>query len=89
MSYWNYRVFRDIDDEGRERYSIVEVHYNKDDSVFGWAISAPLEWETYHDLKGTVKDLLPLAFNCPILVRKSVGSDELVEAPPALQQVKE
>ena len=81
ISHWNYRVLRDQYDDGTWKHIIISVHYKKDGTIWGWSETNPLEWEDLHDLKGTVNDLLPLAFNRPILIRNGKNSDTLIEAP--------
>lgn len=89
--YWNYRILRvDFDKssfkDNKEllelspdyNYKIVEVYYNDDGGIEGWADSTydTLLADNVEDLKGTVA-LLPDAFNEPVL--KIVDDDKLEE----------
>lgn len=79
---WNYRVLResDLEDPKTFSYRIIEAYYYADGSIYGWCDSGKsiLDWPDLEDLVGTVKKLLPLAFDKPTLVRVE-GTDTLAE----------
>jgi len=70
--HWNYRVIKD-----GINYRVVEVFYDKDGKIKGWADSTDiiLSWDNYDDLKGTAEKVL-YAFDQPVLV---VEGEKLVE----------
>jgi len=75
---WNYRIathifsYKDIkemeDNEDIRLFSIIEVYYDKDGKIDGYAdaVNPTKDWEGYDALLGTI-DMFPPAFLKPVL----------------------
>jgi hypothetical protein len=85
MSTWEYRVLRKTVKSVNEEkiyhiYQIIEVYYNNKNEIDGWIDllgDATSNYDSYDDLKSTIINLLPKAFNKPVLV--SDENDNLSE----------
>lgn len=75
--YWNYVVadHGPEHDEDGARFEIVEVYYDNDNNLFGYAGTGNLVTESVEDLKDSIENMLD-AFDHPMLNIKELFKDE-------------
>lgn len=84
---WNYRVLKEeIDNLGEklEKYRIIQVYYDNNGLITGWAdcsgsilnVTDDINGQAYDNLKGNVQRVV-LAFDKPFMILKG---DELIDS---------
>jgi tetrahydromethanopterin S-methyltransferase subunit H len=68
MSHWNLRVVKQVQPDGSEWYTVREVHYNDDDSIYAYTVDAVgVAGESIEELRQYVQWILD-CLDKPVLV---------------------
>lgn len=72
MSYWNHRVLQSKDGHGEEYYTIREVHYNDDGTIYAYSKDPrPAYGDTIEELRETLQWMLD-CLDKPVLIEGEV-----------------
>lgn len=76
FSYWNYKIFRELDDDYEEYFTIREVHYSPDGEIMYWSEPIPPGGDSVEDLSEDLQ-LMATALNSDVLDASELNSKYL------------